>query len=301
MLDTNPLDSLQQVDDSSDEIIRVADSKKYKTTKRRINSICYWLTIETKKYHPEKTINQIDLYINTKDKMTRIPYSEISNHLFNLEPDKRATFLTNVENLLIYSLSNEDNINDDVVKIVIKIYDHTQLVNYQIENMNDIFAQRIVDAKVDLHDEINGVQKEYITILGIFASIMLAFVGAFTFSTSVLNNLGKAETLDLVAIALVIGLVFVLLVSILIDFLREINDKVVRDKNGKRKWNVKIIASIGVLAFVAVITIISLGVSKMSFPEKINIGNHQYQLVDEVTNGSGNISDVDNSKWPYGY
>ncbi len=295
MLDTNPLDSLQQVDDSSDEFLST-DSKKYNTTKRRINSICYCLTIETKKYRPEKTIKQIDLYVNTKDKIARIPYSEISNYLFNLEPDKRAIFLTNVENLLIYSLSKEDSINDDVVKIVTKIYDHTQLVNYQIENMNDIFAQRIVDAKVDLHNEIKGVEKEYITILGIFASIMLAFVGAFTFSTSVLNNLGKAKTLDLVVIAIVIGLVFVLLVSILIDFLREINDKVIRDKNGKRKWNAKIIASIGVLAFVAVITIISLGVSKMSFPEKINIGNHQYRLVDEVANGSGNISSIDDGK-----
>lgn len=296
MLDTNPLDSLQQVDDSSDALLRITDSKKYNTTKRRINSICYCLTIETKKYCPEKTIKQIDLYVNTKDKIARIPYSEISNHLFNLEPDKRATFLTNVENLLIYSLSKEDSINDDVVKIVTKIYDHTQLVNYQIENMNDIFAQRIVDAKVDLHNEIKGVEKEYITILGIFASIMLAFVGAFTFSTSVLNNLGKTGTLDLVVVALVIGLVFVLLISILIDFLRDINDKVIRKKNGKKKWNAKIVASIGVLAFVAVVTIIALGVSKMSFPEKINIGNHQYQLVDEVTNGSGNNSSIDNGK-----
>lgn len=64
------------------------------------------------------------------------------------------------------------------------------------------------------HKEIKGIQKEYITILGIFAAIMLAFVGAFTFSTSVLNNLGRVDTLELVAVALVIGLVFVLLGSI---------------------------------------------------------------------------------------
>lgn len=72
------------------------------------------------------------------------------------------------------------------------------------------------------------------TILGIFAAIMLAFVGAFTFSTSVLNNLGKADTLELVVVAIVIGLVFVLLISILIDFLRDINDKVVCDKMGRK-------------------------------------------------------------------
>ena len=92
---------------------------------------------------------------------------------------------------MIYALGN-DSIDPDSVKIVVKIYDHTQLVNYQIESMNNIFAQRIADAKVDLHKEIKGVEKEYITILGIFASIVLAFVGSFTFSTSVLNN---SETL----------------------------------------------------------------------------------------------------------
>ena len=76
------------------------------------------------------------------------------------------------------------------------------------------------------HKEIKGIQKEYITILGIFAAIMLAFVGSFTFSTSVLNNVGKTDVFELVIVALVIGLVFILLISILIDFLREINDKV---------------------------------------------------------------------------
>ena len=95
------------------------------------------------------------------------------------------------------------------------------------------------DEVEESHKEIKGIQKEYITILGIFAAIMLAFVGAFTFSTSVLNNLGKTGTLELVAVAIVIGLVFVLLISILIDFLRDINDKVVCDKNGKKKWNKK--------------------------------------------------------------
>ena len=63
------------------------------------------------------------------------------------------------------------------------------------------------DEVEESHKEIKGIQKEYITILGIFAAIMLAFVGAFTFSTSVLNNLGKADTLELVAVAIVIGLV----------------------------------------------------------------------------------------------
>ena len=119
----------------------------------------------------------------------------------------------------------------------------------------------------EFHKEIKGIQKEYITILGIFAAIMLAFVGAFTFSTSVLNNLGKADTLELVAVALVIGLVFVLLISILIDFLRDINDKV-----------------------------ICIGILRMSFPQQINIGQHRYQLVEESAEDSENKLGIGDSE-----
>lgn len=131
------------------------------------------------------------------------------------------------------------------------------------------------------------------TILGIFAAIMLAFVGAFTFSTSVLNNLGKADTLELVVVAIVIGLVFVLLISILIDFLRDINDKVVCDKNGKKKWNKKVVSGIALLTLIAVVTVICIGISRMSFPQQINIGQHRYQLVEESTEDSANKLDVD--------
>lgn len=168
MANTNPLDSLDRVDDSTDVILKLADSKKYKATKRKIKFICNGFTFDTKDYLPEKSIEQIESYVKTKDKMTRILYSEISNQLFNLEPEKRVIFLTNVEKMLIYSLGKEDTITEDVAKIVVKIYDHTQLVNYQIESMNNIFAQRIANAKVDLHTEIKDVEKEYITILGIF-------------------------------------------------------------------------------------------------------------------------------------
>ena len=167
----------------------------------------------------------------------------------------------------------------------------------QIESASVItkagIAAAMEDEVEESHKEIKGIQKEYITILGIFAAIMLAFVGAFTFSTSVLNNLGKADTLELVVVAIVIGLVFVLLISILIDFLRDINDKVVCDKNGKKQWNKKVVSGIALLTLIAVVTVICIGISRMSFPQQINIGQHRYQLVEESTEDSANKLDVD--------
>lgn len=54
---------------------------------------------------------------------------------------------------------------------------------------------------------------------------MLAFVGAFTFSTSVLNNIGQASFLRLVGILSLIGFVFHRIILLLIKFLYEINGK----------------------------------------------------------------------------
>ena len=278
MAKTNPLDSLDKVDDFTDEVVSLADSKKYKSTKRSINYICRGLTIETKNYRPEKSIDQIDLYVKTKDKITRILYSEISKHLFNLEPSERVIFLTNVEKLLIYSLGKEDNINGDVAKIVVKIYDHTQLVNYQIENMNNIFVHRIADAKVDLHSEIKGIEKEYITILGIFAAIMLAFVGTFTFSTSVLNNVSNTTAFKLAVIAAVIGLVFYNLLGMLIDFLKDINEKMAKAEDGKKKKD-STRKFVNVILLIIILTsLVGYGISKISFPEKIYIPASQEQI-----------------------
>ncbi len=145
-------------------------------------------------------------------------------------------FLTNVESLLIFSLDvgnlsgvildkDPDTLVDDIAKIIVKIYDHTQLVNYQIENMNTIFAQSISDAKLDLHKEIKGIEKEYISILGIFAAIVLAFVGGITFSSSVLQNIGKVSIYRLLVVVVMLAFVIVNVIWLLIKFIAEINDK----------------------------------------------------------------------------
>ena len=279
MPDSNALDVLTRTEDDTAKI-NLENSKKYLATKRRITGLCKSLSTETKDYKPEKTVESIENYVKTKDKMTRILYSEISNHLFNLDPEQRVIFLTNVERLLIYALGN-DSINPDAAKIIVKIYDHTQLVNYQIESMNNIFAHRIADAKVDLHKEIKGVEKEYITILGIFAAIILAFVGSFTFSTSVLNNIASVDVVELSVVALVIGIVLFNLIAYLIDFLKEINDKVDYDAKGKKTVGPyrRIVNIVLIGLIVAILIVFSL--SKIKLPEKIYIGVTQEQ-VDEA-------------------
>lgn len=237
MASNEKLNALDRTDDgATSHVVKLDNSKKYNNSKRKINQICRNLTLDTKSFIPIKSVEQIAVYLRTKDKMTRILYSEISNYMFNMESEQRMVFLTNVESLLIFSLDvgnlsgvildkDPDTLVDDIAKIIVKIYDHTQLVNYQIENMNTIFAQSISDAKLDLHKEIKGIEKEYISIFGIFAAIVLAFVGGITFSSSVLQNIGKVSIYRLLVVVVMLAFVIVNVIWLLIKFIAEINDK----------------------------------------------------------------------------
>lgn len=59
-----------------------------------------------------------------------------------------------------------------------------------------------------LSEELNKQQTQYITILGIFASIVLTFVAGLAFSTSVLSNIDKANAYRLVFVMAFIVLFF---------------------------------------------------------------------------------------------
>lgn len=272
--------------EESDRTIKpAAASKKLGESKRRLNGICRSLMIDSSVYEPKRTVGSVETYLATTEKVDRMLYSVISGFIIGLDEKARGTFSTNVDKLLQYVLDEENQVSEDSRKICIKLYDHFQLNLTQIESANIITKKAIANAMKDeieeSHKEIKGIQKEYITILGIFAAIMLAFVGSFTFSTSVLNNLGSVDVFELVIVAIIIGLVFVILITLLLDFLREINDKIITDESGRKQWSKKTKTAIGILVVLSMVTLISYGISKMSFPENINIGGHQYQLIDE--------------------
>ena len=151
----------------------------------------------------------------------------------------------------------------DILKEIIKLYDHTNLdlsrINYTkrmagetqselarakvlIEDLKNKLAESDVaraeavnhlntessKLKEEVRDGQKKMQNEYITILGIFAAIVLAFTGGMTFSSSVLENMDKASIYRMIAIVLILGLVLSNLIWLLIDFLRDINGKSIR-------------------------------------------------------------------------
>lgn len=151
----------------------------------------------------------------------------------------------------------------DVSKEVTKLYDHVNLdigrLNYTRRITEDTKAelarasqlieklQRQVDESKEemekvsaeferkantLSDDIQAGQKkmqnEYITILGIFAAIVLAFTGGMTFTSSVLENLHKSSIYRIVFIALIVGCILFNLIWLLLDFIRNLNEHTIR-------------------------------------------------------------------------
>lgn len=120
------LDKLLRTEDKKPFVIE--KSSQYNYTKRKMNSTWKALSMESLRYDPKVMVKNIDAYIDSFDRLDRILYSEISNYICSLEMEQRGIFATNVEKLLLYSLDEKKHVGTDTKKIIIKIYDHFQLV-----------------------------------------------------------------------------------------------------------------------------------------------------------------------------
>lgn len=88
---------------------------------------------------------------------------------------------------------------------------------------SDVKKATLVQEKVE--EELGKQQKEYIAILGIFASVVLAFTGGIAFSTSVLNNIAHVSAYRTILIALLIGLVLINILFGLFFYINKIVSK----------------------------------------------------------------------------
>lgn len=99
-----------------------------------------------------------------------------------------------------------------------------------LKELSDQTIKDLTQLSTNVQNKQEDMQKEYISILGIFAAIVLAFTGGIVFSGSVLENIDKSSIYRITLITFIIGLVFFDLIWLLIDFIRDINGKVLRKK-----------------------------------------------------------------------
>lgn len=80
-------------------------------------------------------------------------------------------------------------------------------------------------------------EKEYIAILGIFAAVVITFVGGIAFSTSVLQNIHQSSIYRIVFICLLIGLVLLNVICALFYFIERLVKN--SDDEGKSRNSIK--------------------------------------------------------------
>lgn len=216
---------------------------------------------DTSAYTPKNTVSKIKRYMDSQELLDRILYSVISNFISSLGVEARGRFSTNMDHLITYIYDSRYEIESGVKKWITKIYDHSQLAIFQIEKLferateiflesnietkeqfekqirqsKDIFISEIETTKKDTETQIKSIEKEYISILGIFASIILTFVGGMTFSTSVLQNISSVSIFRLLLIVDFLAVVLINTIYILIKFILVINEKNTRYSLGKVK------------------------------------------------------------------
>ena len=111
------------------------------------------------------------------------------------------------------SLSISDNISSEVDELEDKLK----------------IVKELIDENIQKADR---MQKEYVSILAIFATVISSFIGSIAFSTSVLENMHKVSLHDASVITLFIGIV---LNNILFGMLTFIQTIVGKDNKGSAK------------------------------------------------------------------
>lgn len=159
----------------------------------------------------------------------RHKYSKITTIILNSTRDKEQAFMTLTQNIRTLKEIQDNKEVESIKPKLEKLYDHMNLECIRLQDFDEKMS-RVKDVSNKLEDdlnknykklseELNKQQTQYITILGIFASIVLTFVGGLAFSTSVLSNIDKANAYRLVFVMAFIALFFGNILYLLFSFL----------------------------------------------------------------------------------
>lgn len=122
--------------------------------------------------------------------------------------------------------------DQEAIEIVLKIYDHIHLVGVQIEQIGKV-GSGVDKAKSDLaflNKELKNSQRDYIAVLGIFATVVVTFMGGMTFSSATLAAMNLVTVYRLTGTIILLGFVLFNLINVLMKFLLLITGKIEKDR-----------------------------------------------------------------------
>ena len=120
----------------------------------------------------------------------------------DLKGDRRG-FVAKL-NKLVDHICLENSRMRSAEKIAERLFDNedkTKTLKEQIEQSQKNYK--------NLQTETHGIQKQFVAVLGIFASIITGFSGGLSFTNATLSAIADANILKLIAVSLTVGLVLI--------------------------------------------------------------------------------------------
>ena len=204
--------------------------------------VCKYLLQPTEDFDAETLFENIKKYVGDDNKYNRIMLSKIYTIMSNSEEEDNGIMVSNLDSLLDYAKKNKvkNKVNNNTNKIIAKLYDHIHLVLLQEKDYKTNFDNNIEEVKKDLNtkikeqinplferaegieNRIKSSEKNYITILGIFASFVVTFVGGLSFSSAVLSGISQVSIYRLIVVILLLGLVLISISFMLFQFIARV-------------------------------------------------------------------------------
>lgn len=177
--------------------------------------------------------NDVNEYIGHLQGIYKDRFRHYYSDIFGVISLLDASALNNLQGNIrvLYDVVNDNReIKKDFRKSIQKLYDHVNLDIARIQYSESLAKQwskknsNLANQIEELTNKAENMQKDYITILGIFSSIVIAFVAGLAFSSSVLNNIEKASIYRLVFVIAAIAFILFNLISMLTEFIRSVQN-----------------------------------------------------------------------------
>lgn len=185
-------------------------------------------------------LNLIQYY---KDK-GRHSYSEVSTFLYSIKEDRYDYIYENIKKVSEYLDEYDKDNNTSYKSKIVKLEDHIKLELIRMDSMRKIddLTEKIEVETNDYEEKFNelkdvynnqkenieGLNNQIISIIGIFSAIVITFFGGINFIESVLNSIGQVSKYRFVLATFIVGFVMFNTIFMLLNFIAKLTDKNIR-------------------------------------------------------------------------
>ncbi len=205
------------------QIPEVELSKQIATASSELSmiKICECLSKPNDKFNTAEMNNLLEKHCLEHERLT---YSSISKYIFN-NLQCKETILSNADKL--YS---DESIRER--KIIIKLWDHVNLVVHQIDNLqisNEQFHEKFTSEIPVITDKVNekleSTNSQLISLVAIFTALSFLVFGNLTSLESIFSNINSACLSKVIILALMWGLYTFNTLVLFIYFVCKVSEK----------------------------------------------------------------------------